>query len=1441
MKKFLTTFLFVCSCALVGAAVGCDDSKGNGSDSTVVLGEERSVSFETGVGYDFLSNVEEGVLRENAQLKFTLDLGAFYTDTAATVYVNDKIIPANTKGEYIFTVGSDDIVVRAEGIREDVSNMSGSGALNDAFVVTRPIDLIYIAEQVNSGNPAYIQGAYVLANDIDCKGEELKIIGDRSTEQSVFCGSFACENGEEGMVKHTISNFTINSDSTEYVGLFGTVLSDMSVQSSALFYGISLENFTINATNAISVGGLIGYGVGTTLFLCDAIDGEITTSVKQNYYGYAGGLIGYQQGYYDVAYDAYYPAEIAYAEVSTDVRFISGLSVYGGGITGYMATNYPYGATASIHNSYSSGEVSGALRSGGIVGGMGRYSVVSNCYATGLITANSPYKLNDPTVTEDEAYAYAGGLVGYAENDSVAHDSFFNGETESYAVAGTSYASSGAAVAGGDKAGFASADGQKYLALNCLEKVDLATVDFTKALGWQKYDWVFAAGELPTINYDSPEGTVTLTLTVEYVAPLATGDKAVSVRGKKSGSLKYFDTSIQSLSSYHPIGSYMGTEALPLSQKADNGYLSYGYFFDKECTQKVPLSYYPTKEFTMYVGFADPKPVNGTYSFIVENNAEPLTISFDASGKATYTDGATEHTVNYTFDGTNVYLEMARLARYYQGDVVVDENNTSVYPDANFELNRYGYYNFMGTLTETGVSFYDGIYFTESDPLVAMKNALHGEFYTSSATETVYYTLYGDKALVETLTSNGRYSSAEYDTVVVKGNIVTLSDSNEIYDTVTLNTDTASTYDAYKGSWTKSATVNKTYVFDGIDSWEYKYVGYDRNGSDSPDENVIDKANGKYEIKDGNLVFTHGNVQYVASFNSDGYLEIVGGGNTQLYYANESFEGTWRGSNYTLVLSGIRNDGTGSAILRYDGTDYDDEYVYEVSETSGVLALYALADGKKNAFYGYLTYNRQRNVMTFVQPDATGEAESGYAADTLYVYDDYMGDWVCNLTSLTNVDFHFNGMGLYPYVNGKAGELTITENGKDTVVPYSLNSALEGKFSYKGITYDIAYDDALNQIVVTQGANTTLERKDELANIDFVDLDGVRYVFDGKSTLDCGGTLTIDKVAYNYYPSENGYAIVKNSATVGSLVKGSNHYLLTIDNVSTELYIANEFMGDWAISNQYAIFHIEPTDTNGVIHATYKGSPVELTYIAADMLTFKYREGNMPITYYVYVEEDTTYGQEALVLSEYTSLAAGEYIICSKINDLYGTWEWNRDNGKTTLRIDGVTSGYANGNAVLTLQLNYSFVATDYYYNVREGGIIMWSTEALAGSTLYFSLTVVPESETATAAQEKDAFVLRNEEGEVIRVLRKVEVDGLFLTNATDEAGVQYSFDGKGNILSNGEVKYTYKIKSYNANNTATLEVTAIYGSVYTATLDYKDSKNILFILGEEIEASPEV
>jgi hypothetical protein len=220
----------------------------------------------------------------------------------------------------------------------------------------------------------------------------------------------------------------------------------------------------------------------------------------------------------------------------------------------------------------------------------------------------------------------------------------------------------------------------------------------------------------------------------------------------------------------------------------------------------------------------------------------------------------------------------------------------------------------------------------------------------------------------------------------------------------------------------------------------------------------------------------------------------------------------------------------------------------------------------------------------------------------------------------------------------------------------------------------------------------------------------------------------------------------------------------------------------------------------------------------------------MPITYYVFVIFDEYTGENVLVLSEFTNLMAGEYFICSKVNKLYGEWSWNRDDGKTTLHFDGVTSGYVNGIANLTRNGNH----TPYYYSIYDNGILFWSQDLLGGKTLYYKIVEIDLETNPELINDPNAYV----NADRTRAIYRIEVDGLYLTEATDskDTKVVYFFDGEGNLYVNGAVKYTYKVVSYNSDNTASVHVTDLTtNKTYEAEVDYNDNERITFTLFDEV------
>lgn len=756
MKKLFGLFLISLSCACAATLAACKkDETDNRPTVTVTFAQGEGFTYELVTGETAEENADNAEsaadrgapekqdeeplasveVKQGDTLSFRLDVGAFYAGTP-TVLAGDVAV-SSVDDVYSFTVNAD-TTVSVDGIQKDVSNMIGTGASDNAFLVTRPIDLLYIAEQVNAGNETYAAASYVLGADIDCKGEELDIIGDLSTDQSFFSGVFACytDSSTGEMSRYTISNFVINSDDSQYVGLFGCVQTNLTTQSSGLFYGIRLENFTINAGTenmktgqpVIYAGGLIGYSVGATVYLCDAVNGEMNLYADDNYFAFAGGLIGCQQGYYAQEYNLPNASELAYSTVDVDVTSVKGATLYAGGVSGYTFTNSLV-APVFIHNVAATGTVSGAINAGGIVGGLGQYTSVSTAYSTGDVIAysNNTINPNTPYSTDDTyCHSYAGGLVGYAENDTIVNDCFTTGATLATAEMGANYAHTGAFVGSGAAAGAAGVNAQRYIDdianLSSVNINDEAFADFKTNLGWRDADWTFAAGAYPAINYETSTEDITTTLKINYIAK---DGAEIKVNNAKFTEHSYNN-------GYETIMTAFNNGSIPLYIEADEiagkNYRSYGYYFDAACTKPVPYAYLSTRNVELYAGFADYTPVDDT-TYYVDGGDEVIALKLTTDGYAEYTDGNAAIKVRYQYDGETILIEGATFAKFYTGAVDPDQ---SVNEDASFDMNRYNAYYFEGIVTNEGIKLYDGTYFTKDSPILASKTEL-----TPDAGETV--------------------------------------------------------------------------------------------------------------------------------------------------------------------------------------------------------------------------------------------------------------------------------------------------------------------------------------------------------------------------------------------------------------------------------------------------------------------------------------------------------------------------------------------------------------------------------------------------------------------------------------------------------------------------------------------------------------------------------
>lgn len=1449
MKKSLLAFLLALTATFTFAAIGCkeDDNtdiggnQGNvddsGDNNSPDVGETCEVTLTAGEGYSIIADdvvydeakdLWVATTPKNAKFTFSIELGAFYSGTP-TVTANG-IALAETNGEYSLDV-TDGGAVEISGIKKAVSAMVGSGSFDDAYVVTQPIDLLHIAEQVNAGKGNYARAYYVLAADIDCKGEELDVIG---TDENPFSGCFTClTNSETGqMERFTISNFKINTNDKNYVGLFGCVQVDMSVTSSGLFYGIRLDNFEINASSAhldkndrnLYCGGLMGYGLGARAYLCDATNGTINVSGDPSEFSFVGGMIGVQQSVYMAEYNQYFTSETAYATVDVDVNVVSGTTLYAGGITGYLYTN-SFITPAYIHNSYSTGNVSGAIRTGGIAGGLGQYSSIATCYSSGNVTADVKLTAQTDGYLPEHCIAYAGGIAGFAENDTVVNDCFAVGTITAKAVDGPSAQKAHYAIGGGDEDGKISVAARKYIVRDCLGSIDKATMSNTlNAMGWQPYNWVFPANGYPVINYEASEESVTVKTVVHYV------DKAgnsVTVNNQTSTEYSYADT-------YAPIANAFVDGFLQLYLTADdNKNLSFGYYFDKECTDPVPYSYISTRDSVLYIGFTDPTEIVGEYTLAVKN-AKPLTIRLLADGTAVCADGLDTTTANYQYDGQALIIEGARLARYFSGEVDITQ---SVNEDPLFDMYRYDSYYFQAVKTDSGLDLFDGVYFTADAPLKAYAPTAFtklGAYYIDMGGYVDEYVFLPDG----TGTKNNRAITYTYanGTITIDGK-------------TSLAVADLKAYNALKGNWQKSAFVSKEFTFDGIDTWKSYSNVYTRNmtsGSVSADRANL--LSGTYETTDG-LTYTlkngDGSAYATVTFDEFGFLNVTYTNSvTEKYSAQHSLVGKWKGNGVEMQLFGINEKGVGEATVTFTSLNATYNLTYACSETlepNAYLCLYY-----EGTLFGYFTQDLFTNTLQATLFDPAS-MEGGYTVSSLRLVNDFDNVWISN--NETFDDIRFNGVGYY---NENGDFKSTVKIGLDSVDYILYNGGLEGYFDYQGKRYTIRYDEINGQIAVN--TDVALERKDALANIQFVSIDEHNQIssfsFDGKSNLTAGGTLTariagVAPTTYVYKKTgENSYVIVNGSQEVGSIVRNDAKacYEITLNGVTYTTYIRNDFIGTWAMSGEFKdnAFVIGATDLNGYIHATFQGEKVKIEKLETDFYSFYCEIEGMPITYYMYAlyeygDNGEKLGFDSFALSQYTSLASGEYILCSLVDPMQGTWTQN-NNPAFTISFDGVQSAYSNGTATLS----YKGYATPYLYRIYTDdngnveSVMLWSQNTYSEKTLYYKLT-------PTSVTTEGAFVLGD------RAYIRSEVDALYKMTARGDDGYTYAFDG-GNLndetwgvltaTKDGEPTKTfaYDIVSFNTDNTATITVKTTDGEevIYTATLNYEDATNVTLTLVEQ-------
>jgi len=296
----------------------------------------------------------------------------------------------------------------------------------------------------------YIRDNYVLGSNIDATvtsgwnaGEGFVPIDN----DGIFAGNF------DGL-GHTISNIFINRPTEDKVGLFGDArwntikniaMTGTNITGKDKVGSLSGHNYSVDILNSFStgtvngtdyVGGLTGYfDVGniknshTTTIVngnssVGGLAGYNNSSLFSNNYatGKITGLNNHIGGLVGLVESGYGSADIsnnyATGEVS-GIDYIGGLigssdssstnisnNHAAGDVTGNSDVGGLAGNANSSSSSYSTGNVFGTERVGGLIGRLSIFGTISNSYATGNVTG-----------TEVGTDDYIGGLVGSAHGD----------------------------------------------------------------------------------------------------------------------------------------------------------------------------------------------------------------------------------------------------------------------------------------------------------------------------------------------------------------------------------------------------------------------------------------------------------------------------------------------------------------------------------------------------------------------------------------------------------------------------------------------------------------------------------------------------------------------------------------------------------------------------------------------------------------------------------------------------------------------------------------------------------------------------------------------------------------------------------------------------------------------------------------------------------------
>ena len=281
----------------------------------------------------------------------------------------------------------------------------GLGTDVNPYLIYTAEELAYLAASVNSGT-SYIGNHFKLMSDLDLGGLEWTPIG--------YSGAWSFSNvgnkfkGHFDGNFHTVYNLSINKQSNESFGLFGSV-------ENASVKNLAVKGATVNVHTSISVNAspLIGKAVNATVESC-YVDANVCVSCPDNCLS-IGLLVGYANG-----------ITVTNSYATGSLQGISSYSdIYVGGLAGVIEEE-----ANEITNCYFSGSVCGETPSVAYVGGVVGLNNTSNYYANILNTANT-FAISTVYSSSGNADAFFG--TGYYTPISAANSYYSSNIASSYA------------------------------------------------------------------------------------------------------------------------------------------------------------------------------------------------------------------------------------------------------------------------------------------------------------------------------------------------------------------------------------------------------------------------------------------------------------------------------------------------------------------------------------------------------------------------------------------------------------------------------------------------------------------------------------------------------------------------------------------------------------------------------------------------------------------------------------------------------------------------------------------------------------------------------------------------------------------------------------------------------------------------------------------------